>query len=79
MQAAPSILLLDEVHEALDHDFREIVEHEAHGLLRRDGILVAAGHDHPLLERLCDRGLLLRDGAVAAEGTFDEIRRAYVP
>ena len=79
MQASPSILLLDEVHEALDHDFREIVEEEAHGLLRRDGILVAAGHDHPLLERLCDRGLLLRDGAVAADGTFDDVRRAYVP
>ncbi|HWQ23052.1 MAG TPA: ATP-binding cassette domain-containing protein [Gaiellaceae bacterium] len=79
MQAMPSILLLDEVHEALDHDFRELVEAEAHRLLRRGGMLVAAGHDHPLLERLCNRGLWLHEGSVAADGTFDDVRRAYVP
>ena len=75
----PSVLLLDEVHEALDHDFRDIVEREAHGLLERGGVVVAAGHDHPLLERLCTRALLLRDGVVEADGSFDEVRRAYVP
>lgn len=75
----PSVLLLDEVHEALDHDFRDIVEHEAHALLEQGGVVVAAGHDHPLLERLCTRALLLREGTVAADGSFDEVRRAYVP
>lgn len=75
----PSVLLLDEVHEALDHDFRDIVEREAHALLDRGGVVVAAGHDHPLLERLCTRALLLREGAIAADGSFDEVRRAYVP
>ncbi len=75
----PSVLLLDEVHEALDHDFRDIVEREAHTLLERGGVVVAAGHDHPLLERLCTRALLLREGSIAADGAFAEVRRAYVP
>jgi ABC-type polysaccharide/polyol phosphate transport system ATPase subunit len=75
----PSVLLLDEVHEALDHDFRDIVEHEAHALLERGGVVVAAGHDHPLLERLCTRALLMREGTVTADGSFDEVRRSYVP
>ena len=75
----PSVLLLDEVHEALDHDFRDIVEREAQALLDRGGVVVAAGHDHPLLERLCTRALLLREGGIAAEGSFDEVRLAYVP
>jgi ABC-2 type transport system ATP-binding protein len=78
VRADPVILLLDEVHEALDHDFRELVEEHARALLARGGILLAAGHDHPLLERLCDRALLLREGRLAGDGRFDEIRSAYL-
>jgi ABC-type polysaccharide/polyol phosphate transport system ATPase subunit len=58
-QIEPSILLLDEVHEALDHEFRTIVEERAAETVRQGGIVVAAGHDHPMLERLCSRALLL--------------------
>jgi ABC-type polysaccharide/polyol phosphate transport system ATPase subunit len=74
----PGILLLDEVHEALDHEFREIVERKARSMLERGGIVMAAGHDHPLLKRLCDRAILLRRGEVAADGPFAEVRRAYL-
>jgi ABC-type polysaccharide/polyol phosphate transport system ATPase subunit len=77
-EADPRILLLDEVHEALDHEFREIVEAKARSILERGGIVVAAGHDHPLLERLCTRGILLRRGEVAADGAFAEVRREYL-
>jgi ABC-type polysaccharide/polyol phosphate transport system ATPase subunit len=74
----PTILLLDEVHEALDHEFRAHVEERARAILDRGGIVMAAGHDHPLLERLCDRALLLREGGVAADGEFDRVRRDYL-
>ena len=77
-QVQPSVLLLDEVHEALDHEFRARVEERAHGILGAGGILVAAGHDHPVLERLCDRALLLDEGSVARDGGFEEVRAAYV-
>jgi ABC-type polysaccharide/polyol phosphate transport system ATPase subunit len=76
--AGPDVLVLDEVHEALDHEFRRIVAERAHAALRSGGIVVAAGHDHPLLATFCDRALWLADGRIAADGPFDEVRRAYL-
>ena len=77
-QWGPEILLLDEVHEALDHEFRAVVEGRAHEILRAGGIVVAAGHDHDLLRRLCERALLLRDGRILADGPFDEVQETYL-
>jgi ABC-type polysaccharide/polyol phosphate transport system ATPase subunit len=77
-QAGPEVLLLDEVHEALDHDFRATAEERARRVLDAGGIVVAAGHDHAELERLCDRAVLLRDGAVTADGPFAEVLAGYL-
>ena len=74
----PRVLLLDEVHEALDHEFRQIVAERSHEQLRDGGIVVAAGHDHPLLATFCDRALWLVDGKIAADGPFEDVRRAYL-
>ena len=77
-QTDPSILLLDEVHEALDHEFRAIVEERAAEIVRDGGIVVAAGHDHPMLERLCGRALLLAHGRLARDGPFAAVQAAYL-
>ncbi len=74
----PDILVLDEVHEALDHEFRQIVAERAHAALGDGGVVVAAGHDHPLLATFCQRAIWLEEGVVAADGPFDEVRRAYL-
>jgi ABC-type polysaccharide/polyol phosphate transport system ATPase subunit len=74
----PSILLLDEVHEALDHEFRDHVEEIAQRLLARGGIVVAAGHDHPMLERLCNRAMLLEGGRLSADGDFLSVQHTYL-
>jgi ABC-type polysaccharide/polyol phosphate transport system ATPase subunit len=74
----PQILLLDEVHEALDHEFRLVVERRAHSILEAGGIVVAAGHDHPMLERLCKRALLMHSGSVHDDGTFADVQRNYL-
>ena len=74
----PDVLVLDEVHEALDHEFRAIVARRAHEALHAGGIVLAAGHDHPLLATFCDRALWLADGRVVADGPFEEVRRAYL-
>lgn len=76
--AGRDILVLDEVHEALDHEFRERVAERAEEVRAAGGIVVAAGHDHPLLATFCDRALWLRDGRVEADGDFDEVRRSYL-
>lgn len=72
------ILLLDEVHEALDHEFRERLEQRSKQIVEAGGIVVVAGHDHPLLERLCSRAVLLTKGEVLADGDFETVRRAYL-
>ena len=74
----PTILLLDEVHEALDHEFRDHVEAYARDLLAGGGVVVATGHDHPMLERLCSRALLMQKGEMVADGDFKQVQRTYL-
>jgi ABC-type polysaccharide/polyol phosphate transport system ATPase subunit len=71
------LLLLDEVFEALDHEFRAIIEAYARELRERGGIVVAAGHDHAALERICPRAAWLEGGRLRAEGPFAEVIPAY--
>jgi lipopolysaccharide transport system ATP-binding protein len=71
------ILLLDEVFEALDHEFRAKVEAYGRDVRSRGGIVVAAGHDHAALERLCPRAVWLDGGHVEREGSFAEVVAEY--
>ena len=79
VQREIDLLLLDEVHEALDHEFRTVVAERAETIRARGGIVVAAGHDHATLEALCDRAVRLGDGAIAADGAFGDVVDDYVP
>lgn len=78
MENDPQILLLDEVHEALDHQFRDIVEEQARALVEAGGIVVASGHDHAMLARLCTRAIWLQDGEVRESGPFDQVQPRYL-
>jgi ABC-type polysaccharide/polyol phosphate transport system ATPase subunit len=73
----PQILLLDEVHEAVDEHYRGVLESRARSIRDRGGIVVAAGHDHHVLERMCDRAILFRDGRIEADGPFEQVRAVY--
>jgi lipopolysaccharide transport system ATP-binding protein len=77
-EVEPQILLLDEVHEALDHEFRSFLSDRARSIVERGGVVVAAGHDHPMLARLCAHAIWLEDGHVRAAGAFDDVRAQYV-
>ena len=77
-EADPDILVLDEVHEALDHEFRAVLEHRARAMIARGGIVVAAGHDHPMLERFCSRAIWLHEGRVRDDGPFNAVQPAYL-
>jgi ABC-type polysaccharide/polyol phosphate transport system ATPase subunit len=75
---SPDIMLLDEVHEALDHEFRAVVYEQAQQIAADGGIVVAAGHDHGLLDHICERGLLLDRGHLRADGAFAEVQQLYI-
>ncbi len=77
-ETEPQILLLDEVHEALDHEFRAVVAEHARRLVEAGGVVVVSGHDHQMLERLCTRALHLDKGAVRNDGPFKPVQQAYL-
>jgi ABC-type polysaccharide/polyol phosphate transport system ATPase subunit len=77
-EADPQILVLDEVHEALDHEFRHFLQERAHAILDDGGIVVAAGHDHPMLASLCSRAIWMENGAIREHGPFEEVQPRYL-
>jgi ABC-type polysaccharide/polyol phosphate transport system ATPase subunit len=77
-EVVPKVLLLDEVHEALDEEFRGVVQERARTLVDSGGVVVATGHDHPLLKRFCSRAIYLREGSIRAEGPFSDVQRMYL-
>ena len=66
------------MHEALDHEFRIEVERVAESILSNGGIVVAAGHDHEMLARICTRALLMRGGRIEDDGDFVAVRAGYL-
>jgi ABC-type polysaccharide/polyol phosphate transport system ATPase subunit len=74
----PDILLLDEVHEALDHEFRQFLQERAEAIVAAGGIVIAAGHDHPMLARLCTRALWMESGTIREDGPFDLVQPRYL-
>ena len=76
-RAEPDVLLLDEVHEALDSAVRETLIDLVRRITGRGGIVVAAGHDLIELERMCGRALLFAGGRLVADGSFDEVAERH--
>jgi ABC-type polysaccharide/polyol phosphate transport system ATPase subunit len=74
----PQILLLDEVHEALDHEFRNFLQERSQAIVEAGGIVIAAGHDHPMLARLCTRAIWMEEGSIRGDGAFDEVQPRYL-
>jgi ABC-type polysaccharide/polyol phosphate transport system ATPase subunit len=72
------LLLLDEVHEAMDHEFRAAMAERARAVRERGGIVIAAGHDHAVLATLCDRAVWMESGAVERDGDLRQVVDAYI-
>jgi lipopolysaccharide transport system ATP-binding protein len=76
-QSGPEVLLLDEVHQAFDIEFRRELEARAAAIVASGGIVIAAGHDHASLGRLCTRAVHLARGRVLDDGPFDRVLASY--
>ena len=72
-RAEPEVLLLDEVHEALDAAVSETLIDLVRRISGRGGIVVAAGHDLAELERMCARGLLFAGGRLVGDGPLGDV------
>ncbi|MHC4219908.1 MAG: ABC transporter ATP-binding protein [Planctomycetota bacterium] len=77
MQTEPDVLLLDEVFAVGDTHWIQRAEERMKVLLDRAKVVIAVSHNLVLLKQLCAQGLYLDHGQVRAEGTIDEVVRAY--
>jgi lipopolysaccharide transport system ATP-binding protein len=77
MESHPQALLLDEVHQAFDLEFRRVVVDEAAAITERGGALLAAGHDLEALAELCRRAVWLEGGRVVRVGDFTDVADEY--
>ena len=77
LESRPQVLLLDEVHEALDDEFRVGFERVSEEIRAAGGIVVVAGHDYRLLARMTSRALHFRDGSLIDDGPFDRVLEDY--
>jgi len=73
----PEILLVDEALSAGDLYFREKAKARIRAVMSSASIVVAVSHDHSILKGLCDRLIWLDQGTIQAEGSPDEVIRAY--
>jgi ABC-2 type transport system ATP-binding protein len=73
----PDILLLDEVLAVGDYAFQEKCKQRIGEMHRQGTTMVFISHDLNAVRRVCQRALLLQRGEIIAEGTPDDVIRAY--
>ena len=73
----PDILLVDEALSAGDLYFRAKAKERIRSVMSGASVAVVVSHDHKTLREFCDRLIWLDNGWIQAEGTADEVIRAY--
>lgn len=64
----PEILILDEVFEVGDEEFREKSSRKIIDIAKNGGSVIYVSHDMGMIKRYCDRVILMVDGKIAFEG-----------
>src|SRR5262249_24602654 len=72
------ILLMDEWLSAGDARFLDKAQRRMERFVGGSAILVLASHSSDLLRKWCNRGILLQHGQIAAQGSIDEVLKAYI-
>jgi len=77
MRTDPEVLLLDEIFAVGDTHWLQRAEEQMKNLLDKAKVVIVVSHNVMLLRQLCARGIYLDHGQVRADGTMDEVARAY--
>jgi ABC-2 type transport system ATP-binding protein/lipopolysaccharide transport system ATP-binding protein len=72
------ILLMDEWLSAGDARFLEKAQRRMEQFVGGSAMLVLASHSPDLLRKWCNRGIMLQHGRIAAQGSIDEVMKAYI-
>ena len=74
----PDILLVDEVLAVGDRDFRRRSLKRIEELRANAKVVVLVSHNLKQIERVCTRAIWLDEGRLMADGTPDDVVRAYI-
>ncbi len=74
----PDILLLDEVFEAGDENFRNKSAESIQQLASNGGSVILVSHEMEMIEKCCDRAIWLRDGKVFESGDTEDVVSDYI-
>lgn len=77
LSAKPDILLLDEVFEVGDEDFKKKSAEKIKKVVEGGACVVLVSHDLPMVERYCDKIIWIKDGMINKIGRSDEIVHEY--
>ena len=78
ISAKPDILLLDEVFEVGDEDFKKKSVGKIKEIVEGGACVVLVSHDLPLVEKYCDRVIWLEDGVIKKMGSPGEVVNRYI-
>jgi ABC-type polysaccharide/polyol phosphate transport system ATPase subunit len=74
---APDILLIDEVVNVGDVQFREKAKKRLTNIIHQANILVLSTHDFGLLKEFCNKALWLEKGQIKKFGVIEEVLAAH--
>lgn len=77
ISCSPEILLLDEVFEVGDENFKEKSARKIKELVKKGVSVMLVSHDLNIIEKHCDRVILLAKGSIKKEGKIRKVLRAY--
>ena len=73
----PEILLLDEVFEVGDEDFKRKSADKIKELVKTGASVILVSHELDMIEKYCDMVILMRKGKIIDEGSAREIIKRY--
>jgi len=74
----PEILLLDEVFDVGDNEFKKKSSDKIHKLIGDKCTVILVSHDLELIEKQCDRVIWLDQGRIKMQGNPKEVIRKYI-
>lgn len=77
MHCNPEILILDEVFEVGDEEFRKKSQSKIEDIIARGATVILVSHDLSIIRKHCDTAILMDKGNILASGNPEKILRDY--
>ena len=77
IHSKPEILLVDEVFEVGDEEFKRKSADKIIELVKKGATVILVSHDLGMIEKYCSRTILLDNGKIARIGKTEDVIKDY--